>query len=481
MKIMKRLMVSLMALAIMLLIPLNARAVDITVDDGEVTGASYEAYRIFDATEAAGTGAKRQVAYTLNSKYEAVVKQVTGKTSQADIIDYVQNLDNDGIRTFANSIYAAIKTAGLAADATATDNKFSNVGQGYYLIAETNTGSQTDDEISLVMLATAGLNELTVTTKEDKPTLVKKVGSSSNVEVAGFQWQDGATYGLKDVVPFKLTATVSKNLDQYKEYKFEFHDTLSADLTFNADSVKIMAGSKDITQKFTVAEQGGNITMKCADLKGTDGVTAGGKIVVTYTATVNDQAVTGKPGNPNKAKIVFSNNPYGDGTGETPEDKVTVFTFKVTANKTDDQNKPLEGAGFTLYKEVEGQYQPVGAEITNVTSFTFSQLNVGKYKLVETTVPAGYNKAADIEFTIAATYDTEADDPQLKTLTVDPADSFTVDLDTGCASTTVVNKSGQELPGTGGLGRTILYVVGSVAFISAAVLLLARKKNNQNN
>lgn len=482
MKTGKKLMVSFLAFVMILLLPLSVRAVDITVDDGDVTGAGYSAYRIFDATEAepAEDGAPRQVAYTLNDKYEAVVKQVTGKTSQADIIDHVQNLDADGIRTFADNIYAAIKEAGLEADATATDNKFTGVAQGYYLIAENQKGEQTADEYSLVMLATAGLNELTVTTKEDQPTLEKKVGSTSDVDVEGFTWQDAATYGLKDVVPFKLTAKVSKNLSQYKEYKFEFHDTLSKGLTFDKESVKIMAGDKDITKSFDIAESNGAITMKAANLKGVDGVTDGSEIVVTYSATVNENAVIGQAGNPNKAKIVFSNNPYDkDSTGETPEDKVTVFTFQVVANKTDDKDQPLSGAGFTLYKEVDGQYQPVGDEKTGNTTFTFDRLNVGKYKLVETTVPAGYNKAADLEFTITATYETESADPKLQTLTVDPADSFTVDKSAGSLTTDIVNKSGQELPGTGGLGRTMLYIVGGLAVVSASVVLLARKKDNE--
>ena len=128
-------------------------------------------------------------------------------------------------------------------------------------------------------------------------------------------------------------------------------------------------------------------------------------------------------GNTNVSKLEYSNNPYGDGTGVTPEDKVIVITYNLIANKVDGNNAPLEGAGFTLYKldSTTGDYVAVGNEITGVTTFYFKGVDAGQYKLVETTVPAGYNKADDLVFSVEATYDTTSDNPELKTLVVKDA------------------------------------------------------------
>ena len=94
-------------------------------------------------------------------------------------------------------------------------------------------------------------------------------------------------------------------------------------------------------------------------------------------------------------------------------------------------------------------------------------------------MPAGYNKADDIEFTITADYDKESDDPKLTKLEV-PAFQFLFELiegavTDGIVSATVVNVSGTFLPSTGGIGTTIFYVVG-VLFMMAAVVLYIKGK-----
>ena len=115
-------------------------------------------------------------------------------------------------------------------------------------------------------------------------------------------------------------------------------------------------------------------------------------------------------------------------------------------------------------------------------------VDVGQYKLVETTVPAGYNKAADVELTVTATYDTTAANPKLKTLTVEPATSgFTVvttpiegDPDhittDGIITGIILNEKGSVLPSTGGIGTTVFYIIGSALVLGAGVLLATKKK-----
>ncbi|MDD5945435.1 MAG: SpaA isopeptide-forming pilin-related protein, partial [Clostridia bacterium] len=192
-------------------------------------------------------------------------------------------------------------------------------------------------------------------------------------------------------------------------------------------------------------------------------------------------------------KLEYSNNPYDSSsgkpndTGKTPEDKVTVFTYKLVVNKVDGNKQALEGAGFTLYKydSDANNYAAVGDEIKGVTTFTFTGLDAGKYKLVETTVPDGYNQADDLEFTVEATYDTDSIDPKLKDLVVKDKDGneisgsekvFSIILGEGKVITDVVNNSGTELPSTGGMGTYMFYIIGGIMVAVAIVLIVSKKR-----
>ena len=262
-------------------------------------------------------------------------------------------------------------------------------------------------------------------------------------------------------------------------------------------------------------------TVSCNDVKkvsATEGdttvsLTEESLIVVEYTATLNDNAVIGNTGNPNKVSLTYSNDPNWDESGDdepkgtTPEDKVIVFTYKLTVNKVgEDEGTPLTGAGFTLYKKYDTE--PAGGtadpnengyyEVATINSkdddpistFTFEGLDAGEYKLVETQVPTGYNKAEDIKFTVEATYDTSSDDPKLKNLVIKNANGNSMSGGDGSLfsvtpttfddiSTTIQNFKGSVLPSTGGIGTTIFYVIGGILMVGAGVLLISRKRTNR--
>lgn len=373
------------------------------------------------------------------------------------------------------------------------------VPTGYYLIKD--NGSVNDGEAySLYVVQVVG--PTTISPKVGTTTSDKKVKDTNDSAAnSTTDWQDSADYDIGDAVPFKLSATIAQDYANYTHgYKLTFHDKEDAGLSFNKNSVKVYVDGTLITTGYEVVTEG--LTDGCtfevrfANLKDIASVKAGSIISVEYTSTLNNQAVIGSTGNKNTSHVSYTNNPNDEQTGEggkTPDDVVIVFTYKTIVNKAtknpnydptvegSEEYIPLKGAGFTLYKKnASGTYKAVGSELKgeDMTTFTWSGLDDGDYKLVETTMPAGYNTIADIEFTISAGH-VDGDIPYLNTLSGNVTSgtaTFTAAVNDGSLSTDVVNNSGTQLPSTGGIGTTIFYVLGSVLVLGAAVLLVTKKR-----
>lgn len=528
MRKMKKLLAAALALTVLCALALPAYAVDITIRDSSPvstyaeTVRSYNGYKLLDLTTSTdGT----KYSYTVNEKYQSVLQtqvfaaagedfwkdskpDAATEVTDAQILSYLTSLTSDTeagdpgtLRSFADDLYQAIVKASIEADEKANNGTFSGVAQGYWLIADVTNLTGAQEANSLVVVDTKGQDDLTVTPKTDVPTVEKKVKEENDSTGAVTDWQDGADYDIGDDVPFQLAGTMPSNIGSYTTYKYTFHDDLSDGLTLNPDSIVVKIGTETLEKDndYTVntsADDGRDFEIVFDDILSIDGVTItkDSKVVVEYTAELNEDAVIGNPGNPNEVYLEFSNNPYDEGTGETPEDKVTVFTFKLDVDKVDKENDPVKGAGFTLYKydHDTSKYVPVGAEVTGaeMTNFVWTGLDSGKYKLVETTVPAGYNKADDIEFTIVAEYTTNGAEQSLTSLVVKNADgtqtisgdgdgfTFTATAGTGTVATDVVNTTGIELPETGGMGTTLFYIIGGVLVVGAGVLLVTKKRMN---
>lgn len=509
----------------------SAAETTITITDG-AENAVYGAYRLLDLTTSVNADDSVNYSYKLNDKYDDILKAVTKKDTQEEILTYLGSIEDKSgeARVFADAVYAAIKAAGLTVDETSSGGKFENVDQGYYLIAETTPGDATDT-YSLVMLNTNGNTGVTVTTKENAPSMIKKVKDiNDSTETEKSDWQDSADHDITDVVDFRLEGKVSDKYDNYKEYFYAFHDVCCEGLTVNYDSFAVYVDGAKITAGYEVVNtgltDGCTFEVRFADLKKIDAVDADSVIAVEYTATLNDKAKLGSAGNPNEAFLEYSNNPYYVGMGDTDgdgkddnskdgidndkdgeideedetngekettsnsvKDKVIVFTYKTIVNKVmPDESTPLAGAKFKLEKlDAEtGEYALV-KEFTagTETSFEFVGLDDGNYKLTETAAPAGYTQLTDpIQFSITAEHDEEADDPKLTKLngveTTGQIDLGTlkanVDTAAGTITTKVVNKPGSLLPSTGGIGTTIFYVVGGTMAAGAGVYLISKKR-----
>ena len=470
--------------------------------------------------------------YTVNETYRDILQAETlangrnelwvtnGKpatasgVTDAQILEYLgyQGSDQGDVsgtmRVVADRLYRAIQAAGTPADKEKLSGTAPEIEQGYWMFADVtefdNNNNNNNNAHSLVVVDTNGASDITITPKVATPTVEKKVkdiDDSEDSNILDNPWQDSADHDVGDTVPFKLTGTLPSNAQYYTSYKMIFHDTLSAGLTFNAASVKVYmydtkhkadvdtdlndylnGYAKDVTEFFITKDEdltdGCSFEVSCENVFAITGVTKDSTFVVYYEATLNDAAVMGAAGNPNEVYLEYSNDPYGNGTGKTESDKVVVFTYQMIVNKVDSHGHALEGAGFTLYKKDlrTNDYAPLGTELKGdaMTTFTWTGLDDGDYKLVETTVPAGFNKMDDIVFSISATHSETADEPALTTL--DGGLMGTGVVETGAITKDIINNTGTVLPETGAKGTIMLIGTSSLFVMVAAVFMITRKK-----
>ena len=495
----KRLMALVVAMVMAIaMMSVSAFAADTTTDtpatykltlNNTTAGHTYEVYQIFTG-DISGTDTKTLSNVKYGTNYVPTGKKVGDLVPKEDL-EAITNAD-----TFASSV-TTTGTAVKTVTSSATSTVIEGLAPGYYLVKETTTSVPDGESMTKNILQVVGDTTVNIksgtTSSEKKVKDVNDSQASSTTNPTG--WQDSADYDIGDDVPFQLKATVASDYANYtKGYTLTFHDKESAGLQFNSSSVKVYVDGSEITTGFEVItdttklESGETFQVKFANLKDITSVHAGSVITVEYTAKLTgDAVVIGSTGNPNESHITYTNNPnddqHGD-NGKTPDDKVIVFTYKLTADKVDEDNKALTGAGFTLYKKnASGEYVAVGTEVKGeaLTTFSWNGVDDGDYKLVETTTPPGYNTMKDLTFTISATHDTNSADPKLTDLGCtnlsDEAQTFTGNVGTGEIKTDIENKKGSTLPSTGGIGTTIFYVLGAILVAGAAIVLVARKRS----
>ncbi len=487
-----------------------AMAVPAMAKEADLTEHEYKAFQVFSGTQNNtdanlasiewGSGVNGDALLTalkVDTTISSVFADVTTAEGVAKAIEAAGwGEDSAQARAFARVVYANKKGDGVT-----VVNGQTELDAGYYLVVDVTTFGPTDTDtvLNLALLQLTQKGTFEIQNKTDVPEVEKKVQETNDTTGTTSGWQDAADYDIGDDVPFQLTATLPTDYASYVKYTLTFHDTLSGGLTYNKDAkVYVVNGSDEaeITGQTTVTDVNQTLTVAIADLKVLTNVTVtkDSKIVVRYSAELNSSAVAGSAGNSNTVTLEYSNDPNNDGTGTpltgtTPEDKVVVFTYNIVADKVDKDGNALKGAGFTLYKWVKTDttedWVKVGDEIKGVTSFEFKGADAGKYKLVETTVPAGYNKADDIIFEVVATYDTTSDDPSVTDLVVKNEAGkvisgenleFSATVNTGVVNTDVINQKGSLLPETGGIGTTIFYVVGGILVVAAGILLVTKKR-----
>ena len=413
-------------------------------------------------------------AYKANSAWENWLKTQTSYVS-FDTQGYVTWVEGADAAAFAELAQAeAVK---MTADATATASaaaegstystvKFKNLKLGYYLV-DTTLGT-------LCSLDTTNPDAV-VEEKNEAPTNVKTVEEDST---GNYGKKNDADIG--QTVNFKSTITAQAGAENYV-----FHDTMSAGLTYTGVTGITLNSSAMDASNYTVtapAADGDTFDVTftqafCDTLKAND------QIVISYTATLNENAVIAGEGNPNTSKVS-----YGDSsnTKYTPDSQTKTYTWDVDVFKytrEGETEKALAGATFTLSKNTDDELTPIAlvsegnnvyrvamtgenSTVTEITTdatgkFTIQGLDADTYYLDETKAPDGYNiLASPITIVIGdnGVVNGTAETPQ------------------GVDEVKVLNQTGSVLPSTGGIGTTIFYVLGTILVLGAGVLLVTRKR-----
>lgn len=456
---------------------------------------------------------------TIGSSFAGeITNDAAGAQAVADIVGkWTDNSDE------ANA-FAKLAVANAATKSgTYSEGVISGIADGYYVMADESAATATDptgSAFTLGLLQVVGGENVEVTTKIDYPTVVKKVQEDDKTDDGGYGagFNDVADWDANTDVPFKIIATMPSNIDEYDHYYMNFTDTL--DDTFgNPENIVVTAGTKTLVKDtdYTIAANGNDMNIVIMDLKGVDGLTVNDKttVTVTYTAKLNvsgaNLAIIGRNGQKNKVKLEYSNNPNktGDGssapddTGETPEDKVIVFTYELDITKIDGATKAtIENAQFKLGND-KNQWATVNEDgyftgwVDNEASATVLKsdangifkvigLDDGSYKLKELNWSEEYNIPetafeAVIDANTLFTQDDYANaSAALIELTgsVNGKDDTGANADDGIVAGTIENNKGTTLPSTGGIGTTLFYVGGGCVVALAGVALITKKRMN---
>ena len=445
------------------------------------------------------------------------------KQNGADWTDITANDSNGSTYNLTTDINGKITIAGLSqGEYRIFEDAYSNTSanKGYILDAEYHTFTvQKDGKIQVDGNVSANA---TIQVANHRPDMKKEVYN-------GTEWKQDAQYGVGDTVPYKITIEVPKNIDKLST--FTVTDTPTG-LTDNVSSIEVKDDTTDLTKNthYTVADNGNGFTITFTPAE--MAAYAGEKLVITYTATVSNDAVAGGKGNSNNAKLTYTNkinthdSPAAPSTN-TIEDSAVMYSFGIKVVKTaENGTTALPGVVFDLYREAKTGETPIvnaetlkkaGLDITkkwilvksglttnangiidtsdsnNATNYTHGLAN-GDYYLVETKTVDGYNlltKPVKVKLDVTATttwqktnvYDASGNLVKHGTVT---KTTFTHTSNNGDATKTelavakVVNRKGFTLPVTGGFGTLLFSGIGVLLVLAGVgVLFSLKKKSNR--
>ncbi len=542
MKKMKKMMALVIAMVMVLAMSMTVFAAgegSLTVKNSE-EGVTYNFYKIFDLTGQDTSnptdGTYDAVTYTIDSDWTNffigdtapgkayIVDTNSGSLNAINVngaTKYI-NITEDNRVAFTNAAMKYAIDNSLATDKTATgvasgDVSVTGLDLGYYLMVPVD---QTDEKTN--PLTTGSIASLTSTVpngdiyvKATKPTVVK-TDNTVSADIG-----QTVTYTLEGKMP---------NTSGTTSFTYKLQDEMTTGLTFNKDVVVTLEGVTDpitaqCTIDYTTVTNGFVCDIPVASLQGTNGANIGKKITLTYTATVNENAIQ-STNEKNKAKVIYGRNPSDLEESIPVEEELYSANIDIIKYTGDDATSgtKLADASFALMNS-EGKYyhwvEAVGtegqegyvaahvewvtvanaptdgsanvtdaqakalADATTITTktttadgtATFEGIKDGTYYLVEYAAPDGYNRLATPQAVTVQGTDVDNTTTHLENTAYAGQETFDQAVD---ATAEVLNQSGSVLPSTGGIGTTIFYVIGAILVLGAGILLVTRRRMNAN-
>lgn len=491
-KAMKKLMAALLAVAMVCAMAIPAFAAEgagATTGEGKITidnaviGHTYKIYRILNLQY---NDTAKSFRYEKNDKWGAFVEEQTA---------YLAVDSKTGVVTWANSDNAdngtAIKALAVAAGQHVTDTPslaaddskeatsntviFDNLPLGWYLVVSDLT---TDAICSIDTTA----KQVTIREKNGVPTVTKEV------EYASGSWGEGNDGNVGDTVNFQTTIYVTDG----NPTNYVLHDKMSNGLAFQTGTISVKKNGDPFTD-YTIETPIDDCTFEIKFKEGS--LHTNDKVVVTYSATINSNAVVGTAGNENETWLKYGNN------GETTHGRTKTYTWKFNILKfftnSNDEKQYLADVEFVLYRKNNttdpAEYakfdsnnkltgwtkneSEAGKLRTNATSNVCVEgLDEGTYFLKETATPVGFNSlTSDVEVQITSSCNTLTNATYTVQYKMVNDEDF-ADTDDKEKVVPIENKRGTTLPGTGGIGTTIFYVIGGGLMAAAAILLITKKR-----
>ena len=537
MKNMKKLFALVLALALCFSLAIPAMADDTTTGGGGAIAApvfditikvaytqekhSYEAYQVFSgeitknaqgndilSTIEWGSGVNGAgIIAALKAEGFDYKTQFAGIDNAEDVADVLSNNSSNTNLVHAFRHIVEENLAGVPAVPGVNDPvngyyTIPDVEPGYYFIRDAENSLSGVDSYTNYILQVVG--DTDITPKGGTVTDDKKINDGGTLTNVG-------DYNIGDSVSFILEGTLPGNYDVFSDFQYRFVDTLSAGLTFNDDvkvymvnpdaKTQLTEGTDYVVNDETPSVEGATFTVDFADLKKIAAIDSHTKLVVEYSATVNEDAVVGGSGNMNSSYVKFSNDPHSGSEGETPKNYVFAFTWELDNTKIDGKTGvKLDTAKFVLYRVATGDineyvilsngkvsgWTTVKDKATVMESkddgvFNVIGLEANTYYLEEIEAPDGYHKLDDpVKVNIVANVSVNeaGDEAVVNNLQIQVGNTplQNGNTTTGVVTAQIVNNPGATLPETGGVGTTMFYIAGGIMVAAAAVLLIAKKR-----
>lgn len=510
--------VMLSALMVLSLTAVSAFA----ANDGSITinnatkNQTYTIYKVFDATY---SGDNIAYTYTSSGENDSLLNKLQDNNSPFTLTPTTtSNLYNVATTADAAIVSSFLKDnvtlLSIAKEETATSQNvsFTGLDYGYYYVAST---------LGATVTITSVAPSAEVQDKNQEPGKPDKDGYKLIVDEKGNKISGNSTVSIGDTVHYVLRASATNYDGDKMVAKYVAHDVLGAGLSGFEVTMVTVNDDKINATEYTVATSGLqddctaeiaiNWVNKADDGTYTSKYDANSVIEIYCKAIVGSNATIGKGYDSNLTNTgwftwedVNGDDINPDPTGE--KTKVTSCTYAAAIQKVDDFGNKLAGAEFTIaglvatgsdgnytvtsYKPNDNTVVPTTLEADDNGLIVISGLaSDASLVVTETKAPDGYNKLTQAfsvqpivtEETVTTTTNTTYYDADGKVVDAkeEAETSVTVvnTLDAVANGAHIVeNKAGSLLPSTGGMGTTVLYVVGGLLIVGAGVALVVRRR-----